>query len=79
MLWVLVFLGIALAGLAMLVGYGIWLAHKSADVFSELDVLGKHAGELADLLGEVGARRAASSAQGPVAPAFGGRSAHDHR
>jgi hypothetical protein len=53
MLWVVVFVGIALAGLAMLVAYAIWLAHKTADVFSELHVLGEHAGRLADLLGEI--------------------------
>lgn len=54
MIWVWVFLGIAVAGLAMLVGYAVWLAHLTANVLSELAVLGGRAGEFADLLGEVG-------------------------
>jgi hypothetical protein len=78
-LWFVVFVGIALAGVAMLVGYAIWLAHKTADVLSELNVLGERAGELADLLGEIGAGGAASAAEAAVAPAFRGRSTHGHR
>ena len=50
MVWVLVFGGIALAGLAMVIGYAIWLAHKAADLFSELEMLGTRAKELAALL-----------------------------
>ncbi len=50
MVWVLVFGGIALAGLAMVIGYAIWLAHKAADLFSELEMLGTRAQELAALL-----------------------------
>jgi hypothetical protein len=53
MLWVVLFLVIALAGLAMLVGYAVWLAHKTADVFSELRVLGKHSDQLAELLAQI--------------------------
>ena len=53
MLWVLVFGGIALAGLAMLVGYAVWLAHKAADVMSEVAVLGERTGQLADLLAQI--------------------------
>jgi hypothetical protein len=52
-LWVVVFLVIALAGLAMLVGYAVWLAHKTADLFSELGVLGKLGSELAGLVAEI--------------------------
>ena len=50
MIWVLVFGGIALAGLVMLASYGLWLAHKASDVFSELEMLGKRAEEFAALL-----------------------------
>ncbi len=50
MVWVLVFGGIALAGLAMVIGYAVWLAHKAADLFSELEMLGTRAQELAALL-----------------------------
>lgn len=55
MIWVWVFLGIAVAGLVMLICYAVWLAHLTADVWSELSVLGEQAGQFADLLGEVGA------------------------
>jgi hypothetical protein len=54
MVWVLVFGGIALVGLGMLVGYAVWLAHKTSDVFSELSVLGDRAGELAGLAAQIG-------------------------
>ncbi|MGC3956044.1 MAG: hypothetical protein QM804_17670 [Propionicimonas sp.] len=50
MVWVLVFGGIALAGLITLVSYLVWLAHKAADLFSEIEMLGTRAGELAALL-----------------------------
>lgn len=50
MVWVLVFGGIAVAGLAMVVGYAIWLAHKASDLFSELEMLGTRAEELAAVL-----------------------------
>lgn len=53
MIWVLVFGGIALAGLAMLAGYAVWLAHLASDVFSELEMLGKRAEELGALLQQV--------------------------
>jgi hypothetical protein len=62
-LWVVVFLVIALAGLAMLVGYAVWLAHKTADLFSELGVLGKLGGDLAVLLAEIRAPGTSSSEQ----------------
>ena len=61
MLWVVVFLVIALAGLAMLVGYAVWLAHKSADLFSELGVLARLGGELAELLAQIRVPGAPSS------------------
>ena len=65
--WVLVFGGIALAGLVMVVCYAVWLAHKTADVLGEVALLGEQAGQLADLLAEVGAPRPAE----PGPPAAG--------
>jgi hypothetical protein len=51
--WVLVFGGIALAGLVMLICYGVWLAHKAADVMSEVGVLADRAEQLFDLLAQI--------------------------
>jgi hypothetical protein len=51
--WVLVFGGIALVGLVVLICYGIWLAHKAADVMSELAVLADRADQLAALLSQI--------------------------
>jgi hypothetical protein len=51
--WVLVFGGIALAGLVMLICYGVWLAHKAADVLSEIAVLADRADQLAMLLSQI--------------------------
>lgn len=65
MLWVWIFLAIALAGLAMLVGYAVWLAHLTADVLSEVGVLADRAGELGDLLGQIG-EDARLSGSGPL-------------
>ncbi|HEY3337658.1 MAG TPA: hypothetical protein VGK18_04080 [Propionicimonas sp.] len=53
MVWVLVFGGIALAGLVMVASYAVWLWHKASDLFSELEMLGKRAEELAALLEQV--------------------------
>ena len=53
MIWVAVFGGIALAGLIMLISYAVWLAHKAADVMSEIVVLADRADQLADLLGQI--------------------------
>ena len=53
MIWVLVFGGIALAGLIMLISYAVWLAHKAADVMSEIAVLADRAEQLTDLLGQI--------------------------
>jgi len=52
-LWVIVFLVLALAGLAMLVGYAVWLAHRTADVLSEVGVLTERAAQLGDLLAQI--------------------------
>lgn len=53
MLWVIVFAAIAVAGLVLLVCYGVWLAHKTADVLSEVTVLAERGGQLAELLGQI--------------------------
>jgi hypothetical protein len=53
MIWVIVFAGIALAGLVMLISYAVWLAHKAADVWSEVDMLAVRANELADLVAQI--------------------------
>ena len=53
MIWVIVFVGIGLAGLIMLISYAVWLAHKASDLFSELDMLAVRAAELADLLAQI--------------------------
>ena len=53
MIWVIVFAGIALAGLVMLISYAVWLAHKAADVWSEVDMLAVRADELSRLLAQI--------------------------
>ena len=53
MLWVVVFLVLALAGLAVLVAYAVWLAHKTADLFSEVAELAGRAAQLGDLLAQI--------------------------
>jgi hypothetical protein len=53
MIWVIVFLGIGLAGLIMLISYAVWLAHKASDLFNELDMLAVRAGDLSDLLAQI--------------------------
>lgn len=53
MIWVLVFGGIALAGLIMVVSYGVWLWHKASDLYSEIEMLGTRAEELAALLEQI--------------------------
>ena len=70
MLWVVLFLVIALAGLAMLVGYAVWLAHKTADVFSELRMLGKQTDQLAELLAQIRVPASLSSEPGSRNPSI---------
>ncbi len=53
MVWVLVFGGIALAGLVMVASYAVWLWHKASDLFSELEMLGRRGEELAELLSRI--------------------------
>ena len=53
MVWVIVFVGIALAGLVMVICYAVWLAHKASDVWSEVSMLADRADELAQLVGQI--------------------------
>ncbi|MCW2803666.1 MAG: hypothetical protein QOF52_1516 [Propionibacteriaceae bacterium] len=53
MIWVLIFGAIALAGLVMVISYGVWLAHKASDVASEVVVLGRQAEQLAELVAQI--------------------------
>ena len=53
MVWVVVFLLIALGGLVMVVSYTVWLWHKASDLFSELEMLGVRVQELGDLLAKI--------------------------
>lgn len=53
MFWVLVFGGIALAGVVMVVCYGVWLAHKAADVMSELGMVSGQLGQLGELVAQI--------------------------
>lgn len=53
MVWVIVFGAIALVGLAVLVSYVVWLSHKVADVWSEVQVLADRGSQLAALLGQI--------------------------
>lgn len=57
MLWVLLFAGIAVAGLVMVVCYAVWLAHKASDVLAEVAVLGRLGARLGELVGQVSAPR----------------------
>ena len=53
MIWVWIFLGIAVLGLAVLGSYTVWLIHKASDLMSELTMLGTRAEELAQLVSSV--------------------------
>ncbi len=53
MVWVIVLVVIAVLGVAMVVGYAIWLAHKASDVFGELKVVGDRLGQLSEILGRL--------------------------
>jgi hypothetical protein len=53
-IWVLIFIGIALGGVVVVSCYAVWLAHKTSDVLSELAVLADRAGQMAELAGEIG-------------------------
>ncbi len=66
MIWVIVFVGIALAGLVMLICYSVWLAHKAADVWSEVDMLAVRANELAQLVAQIEVPERAFQSYGPA-------------
>ena len=53
MVWVLVFVGIGVAGLVSVVCFGVWLAHKASDVFSEVTKLGDQAVQLTELVAKI--------------------------
>ena len=53
MIWVLIFAGIAVAGLVMVVSYAVWLIHKASDLMSEVRVLFDHGDQLATLVGQI--------------------------
>lgn len=53
MLWVIVFAAIALAGLIMVVCYGVWLAHKASDVLAEAAVLVERGSRIAEAVGQI--------------------------
>lgn len=53
MVWVIVFVAIALGGLAMLVGYAVWLTRKTRALLAEVEVLLGRALELGDLLAQI--------------------------
>lgn len=53
MIWVLVLAGIALLGLVGLVAYAVWLWHKAEDVLSEVEMVGRQAEEILDLLDDI--------------------------
>jgi hypothetical protein len=67
-LWVVLVLVLALGALAVLVGYAVWLAHKTSDLLSEVAVLGDQAARLGDLLAQVGAPETAPRPAGPNGP-----------
>ena len=70
MLWVLLFVGIALGGLAVLAALVLRLWRKAGGLLEEVGVAADQAGELLDLLAQVGvpepdgAARADPTAQG---------------
>ena len=53
MTWVWIFLGIAVIGFISMVCWAVWLFHKAADVYSEIQMLGKRGQEIADLLSQL--------------------------
>ena len=65
MLWVVLVLVLALGALAVLVGYAVWLAHKTADVLSELGQLADRAAELGELLAQIHAAEPGRASAGP--------------
>ncbi|MEA5154540.1 hypothetical protein [Raineyella sp.] len=50
MIWVLVFVGIAVLGLVGLVAYAVWMWHKAQDLLSEVEMVGRQAEEILSLV-----------------------------
>ena len=61
MVWVLVFAAIAVGGIVGLVAWGVWMWHKASDLFSEFEMLGQRADELAELAGQIALPQGSSS------------------
>ena len=55
MMWVLIYLAIAVAGLVMVSCFAVWLWRKAVALLREAGVLMERADQLADLLGRLGA------------------------
>jgi hypothetical protein len=55
MMWVLIYLAIAVAGLVMVGCFAVWLWRKAVALLREAGVLMERADQLADLLGRLGA------------------------
>lgn len=53
MIWVWVFVAIAVVGLIVMISYGVWLFHKAADIYAELKMLGKRGEEIQALLNQL--------------------------
>lgn len=53
MVWVVVFVAIALAGLLMVIGFAVWLMRKASALLAEVGVLAERADELAGLVAQI--------------------------
>lgn len=53
MIWVLVFVGIAVLGLVGLVAYAVWMWHKVQDLLSEVEMVGRQAEEILSLVDDL--------------------------
>jgi len=51
--WALVFIGIVVVGTIAMIAIGVWLVHRVTDLWSEVKMLGKHAGELAQVISQI--------------------------
>ena len=63
MMWVLIYLAIALAGLVMVACFAVWLWRKAIALLREAGVLMEQADQLAGLLAQLGAPVDAGAAQ----------------
>jgi hypothetical protein len=72
-IWVIVLAAIGLAGLLMVAGYAVWLAHKMSDLLAELKVLGQRGGQLARTVGQIAPPDRSHAAGGGLAASSPGR------